>query len=184
MEDEEIVGLYWARDQRAIAETQKKYGGYCRAIAYNILGSFEDSEECVNDAFLRTWNSIPENRPKYLPAYIGRITRNIAIDKLARRRAKKRSAGGAAAVFEEMEACIPSSAGDFTEDIVIKDALNAFLASLSESNRKMFILRYWYFSDIKSIAKDCGFSESKVRTALMRLRKELKAYLEGEGIRL
>ncbi len=186
MEDRQIVELYWARSEKALAETAVKYGRYCFAIAHNVLDSDADSEECVNDTYMNAWNSMPEERPDRLKAFLGRITRNLSLDKLRKRTADKRGGGRVETALAELRECVPSN--DRTErvvdDLAITAALNGFLASLSAEKRRIFMLRYWYFASISEIASRQSVSESKVKTSLMRSRHELKRFLEKEGIEL
>lgn len=186
MEDERIVELYWARSEKAISETADKYGRYCYSIAYNILHSREDSEECVNDTYLKAWNAMPEERPRRLAAFLGRITRNLSLNRLEKYEAKKRGAGQVPLALEELQECVPSA--DNTEQIVddmaLADLLNRFLASSGAEKRKIFMRRYWYLSSVAEIAKAYGISESKVKMSLLRSREELKRYLEKEGVAL
>ena len=175
MDDKQIVDLYWERSETAISETSKKYGKYCRYIAFNILRNDEDSEECVNDTYLRAWNSIPPNRPSVLKTFLGKITRNLSLDRYELLNAKKRN---------EIQECIPSldSTENIVEEIALTDILNRFLSSLSLEQRKIFMRRYWYLSPIKEIATEYGMSESKIKMSLFRSRNELKKLLEKEGI--
>ncbi len=182
MQDEQIVALYLERDETAIKETEHKYGGYCMSIAQNILHSLHDSQECVNDTYMRTWNSIPPHKPDSLRAFIGRITRHLALNMHEKASAQKRGKGTVQLVLDELNECIPDTVGDAAEGFVITDALNTFLASLPEENRNIFVRRYWYMSAVKDIAADYGVSESKVKMRLLRMRNELKTQLEKEGI--
>ena len=170
MDDKQILDLYWERSEAAISETSKKYGKYCRYIAFNILHNDEDSEECVNDTYLRAWNSIPPNRPSVLKTFLGKITRNLSLDRYELLNAKKRNGGQMPLIFDEIQECIPS------------DILNHFLSSLSLEQRKIFMRRYWYLSPIKEIATEYDMSESKIKMSLFRSRNELKKLLEKEGI--
>lgn len=184
MEDQQIVDLYWERSEAAISETAQKYGRYCRCIAFNILRNDEDSEECVNDAYLKAWNDIPPHRPAVLKAFLGKITRNLSLDRYEKLNAKKRSGGQMPLVLEELRECLPAS--DNTESIIeemaLTDILNRFLASLSSERRKIFMRRYWYFSTVREIAAEYGMSESKVKMSLLRSRNALKNLLIREGI--
>lgn len=182
MQDEQIVALYFNRDENAIRETERKYGGYCMSIANNILQNLHDSQECVNDTYIRTWESIPPHKPESLRAFIGRITRRLALNMCEKASAQKRGKGTVQLVLDELSECIPDTVGDTVQGFVITDALNSFLASLPEQNRNIFVRRYWYMSAVKDIAADYGMSESKVKMRLMRMRNELKAHLEKEGI--
>ncbi len=184
MEDKQIVDLYWERSETAISETARKYGKYCRYIAFNILRNDEDSEECVNDTYLRAWNSIPPHRPSVLKTFLGKITRNLSLDKYEQSNAEKRNSGQMPLIFDEIQECLPAS--DDTENIIeemaLTEILNRFLSSLPFEQRKIFMRRYWYLSPIKEIATEYGISESKVKMSLFRSRNELKNLLEKEGI--
>lgn len=186
MEDKQIVDLYWMRSEDAIVQTDKKYGKYCHTIAYNILNNSEDSEECVSDTYLKAWNSLPPRRPAKLSAFLGKITRNLSLDKYRYLSAEKRGAGELPIALEELSGCVPSS--DNTEQIIeqmaLVDLLNRFLASLSPEPRKIFMRRYWYVSSIQEIAEDYGLTESKVKMSLLRSRNQLKDLMEKEGVTL
>ena len=182
MEDRQIVDLYWARSEAAISETEKKYGRYCHAIAYNILHSDEDSEECVNDTYLKVWNAIPPSMPQRFCAFIGRITRNLALDRYAQNRAQKRD-GGVELALDELAECIsPEMTGDVSDGMALKNAINGFLASLPRRTRIIFMRRYFYLLPIKEIAEGLSMSESNVKVTLMRTREKFREYLENEGI--
>ena len=182
MEDGEIVALYWQRSEQAIAETQRKYGGYCYSIAKNILWSAEDSEETVSDTYIGAWNAMPPQRPLALFAFLARICRNIACDKLDKLRAKKRSAE-VSALTEELSACIadPTAARE-AESREIAEALNSFLSTLPVDARLFFMRRYWYMDSVKAIAEKYGCGESRVKTSLHRTREKLRDYLQKEDI--
>lgn len=183
MEDHEIIELYWQRKEEAVTETADKYGKLCFRITGNILVRHEDCEECVSDTYLKIWNSIPTARPKYFSAFIGRIARNLALDKFAYLNAAKR-AQGAAVAFEELGECVSGTASveDEAEKVRLAEALNRFLASLEKEKRIVFVCRYWHFESIEGIAHRTGFSTGKVKSMLFQLRKKLRAYLESEGI--
>lgn len=184
MNDIEIIDLYFSRSEDAISETAKKYGRYCHRIAFNILCNLEDSEECVNDTYMRTWNAIPPERPNIFSVFLGRITRNLALDKYKYYHAKKRGNNFTSVAFEELKDCIPatSSTEQAVDNIALAEMLNRFLADLPAVNRKIFIQRYWYFSSIKDIASEHGMSESKVKMMMSRTRLQLKEFLEKEGV--
>ena len=186
MRDEEIIALYFARSERAIAAAQEQYGSYCRAIARNILGSEDDAEECVNDTLLRAWNAIPPQRPARLGAFLGTIARNVALNRLERDRAEKRGRGQGELALSELEECLPAPRGveEALEERAAVRAVEAFLRAQPPSRRRMFIRRYWYASPIREIARDWGYSESKTASLLRRMRDALKKYLEQEGITL
>lgn len=181
MNDRIIIDLYWQRSEEAISHTAAKYGTYCRSIAWNILSDSEDTEECVNDTYLRAWNTMPPQRPGKLQTFLGKITRNLSLDRWRRNHAQKRYCGVLSAL-EELDTCIPDSGGSLCEDLAIRDALNGFLRGLKPEHRKIFLRRYWYFSSVKEIAEDFSISKSKVKMLLLRTREKLKVYLESEGI--
>lgn len=184
MDDKMIIELYWARSELAITETAQKYGKYCYYIANNILQNHEDSEECVNDTYWKAWGAMPPNWPEKLSVYLGKITRNLSINKYNFLKAKKRGEGQLDIALEELKECIPS--GDSVEQAMEEKELvqifNQFLESLPEEKRKVFMRRYWYFSSVKEIAETYGMGESKVKMILLRTRKEFKIYLEQEGV--
>lgn len=186
MDDRQIVDLYWERSETAISETSKKYGKYCHYIAHNILHNYEDCEECVNDTYMKAWDAIPPQRPNRLSAFLGKITHNLSLNRLEKNTARKRGAGQAALVLEELEECIPASGHveQIVDDIVLAEIINSFLASLTPETRKFFVRRYWYLSPVREIACDYAVSESKVKMILMRTRNKLKKVLEKEGISL
>ncbi|MBE6535889.1 MAG: sigma-70 family RNA polymerase sigma factor [Ruminococcaceae bacterium] len=181
MEDSKIIDLYFARSETAISETQKKYAPYCHTIAYNILYSNEDAEECVNDTYLRAWQAMPPHRPSRLSSFLGRITRNLALDRYNQKNAQKRG-GSIELVLDEISECLPDTHGDDSNDKALKDAINSFLASLPKRTRIIFMQRYWYLSSISEISHSLGISESNVKVILMRTRKKFKAHLEKEEI--
>lgn len=183
MEDHAIVELYFARDENAIAETAKKFGAYCRTIAYNILASRRDAEECENDTWLAAWNSIPPNRPGRLAPYLGRITRNLALDRHDHDTAQKRG-GTLGGVLLELDECLPApgTVADHAEAAETARQISAFLRTLPEETRGIFLRRYWYCDATADIAKRYHVSESKVRVTLHRVRGKLKHYLEQEGV--
>lgn len=180
MDDNLIIDLYWNRDQRAIAETDTKYGKYCHAIAYNVLYSPQDAEECVNDTWLRAWEAMPPQRPGKLSAFLGRITRNLALDRYDYLHASKRS-GSFDLLLSELSDCIPSRQDDFAR-LELTQILNAFLRGLPEQQRNMFLRRYWHCDSIEALAKRYGMSQSAVKSNLFRTRNKLKACLEKEGV--
>ncbi len=186
MEDSKIVDLFWERSETAIAQTQQKYQRYCHYIAYNILGSDEDAEECVNDTYVRAWDSIPPHRPERLSTFLGKITRNLALDRYKGINAQKRRGAQTAAVIEELQECIPSLAypSDIVDDIALRDALNSFLYSLPSETMKIFLQRYWYMASVAEIAEEFDVSISKVKITLHRTRNSLKKHLEKEGINI
>ncbi len=186
MEDREIVALYFERNENAIEASEKKYGKYCFFIAHNILGNKEDSEECVNDTYIKAWNSIPPHRPEKLSTFLGKITKNLAFDILDKKSAKKRGSNTFSLVLEELHECIPSpsSAENEVDKLQLIENLNCFLKTLSVENRKIFLQRYWYMMPVKKIAKENDFTESKVKMSLMRTRENLRIFLEKEGVQI
>lgn len=186
MEDSEIVQLYWDRSEEAIAETSVKYGAYCHSISYGILRNSQDAEECVTDTYLKVWNAIPPQRPARLPAFLGKIARNLSLDRYRRRAAKMRGFGQVTLALEELEWSVP--APDTLTHLVdaeeLTRILERFLKNLSQEKRRVFLLRYWYFRSIQEIAEGLHITQAKVTSILHRLRRELKLYLEKEGIGL
>ena len=185
MDDGAIIALYWSRDEGAIAETQRKYGAYCRAIAVNILGSPEDAEECVSDTLHRAWNAIPPQRPVSLPAFLGRIVRNLSISRWRRERAQKRYAG-LEVMLSELEECLPDPAGveEAVEGRALTRRIERWLDGLSREDRAVFLRRYWYGEEVRALAKDWGVGPNQMAKRLQRLRKSLKRELEQEGYAL
>lgn len=186
MKDEEIISLYWNRNEQAIAATAHKYGGYCHSISYNILHSNEDAQECVNDTWLGAWKSIPPRQPKRLSAYLGKITRNLSLNRARQYSAQKRGLGQTELVLSELEDCIPAqnSVEQMFDEMVLARSISQFLRAQPRQNRNIFIRRYWYLSPIRDIATDRGMSESRVASLLFRMRNALKSHLEKEGIML
>lgn len=184
MEDNYIVEMYWQRSEAAIEHTQNKYGAYCKSIAYGILNSEEDSEECVNDAYVRLWNCIPPSRPESLKAFLARTVRNIALGRCEKMKAQKRNGEVYALALEELEECMPSceSTENAADAAMLTQLLNAFLAELKPEARRIFMLRYWYLASIKEISAKLNIGESKVKMSLQRSRKSLKIYLEKEDV--
>lgn len=186
MEDEKILQLYFARDEGAIGATAEKYGSYCTAIAGNILGSREDTEECVNDTYMRAWNAIPPHRPQVLRTFLGKITRNLAFHRYRDHTAEKRGGGELPLVLEELEGCVSGGEGPeeaFDHKMLVED-LNRFLDSLSEEKRRIFICRYFYTDSIGDIAQRFGMSYAGVGMTLNRLRTKLHTYLTKRGYEL
>lgn len=183
MTDTQIIELYFRRDQRAIAETDAQYGTYCHTIAYNILGNRQDSEECVSDTYLSTWNQLPPKRPNCLSAFLGKITRNLSIDLWRKNHAAKRGGGQIVLAIDEMDRTL--AAGQSLEDEFMAGELtkliNAFLRTLPDTERRIFILRYYHLKPVADIAADFGFNKNRVASMLMRTRKKLKDYLTQQG---
>ena len=183
MDDKQIIELYWQRDEAAIEESQSKYGSYCSSIAERILHSAEDTEECVNDTWLRAWNSIPPQRPNRLAVFFGTITRNLAIDRYRRKTAQKSGGGQIPLCLAELEDCV-GELPPIEDRLALKALLQSFLRGMPDRNREIFLLRYWYCMPVKDIAGRYGMREGAVKTLLHRLRAKLKAELEKEGTEL
>ena len=181
MDDQRIVMLYWSRNENAIRETEIKYGKYCYSIAYNILHSREDSDECVNDTWNGAWNAIPPQRPTKLQSFLARITRNIAIDRYRYDSAQKRGSEVESAIDEYWE-CIPNGDASIEDGYVMKQAINGFLESLDVRTRVIFMRRYWYSMSVKDIADGIRLSETHVSVILNRTRSKFKDHLTKEGI--
>ena len=184
MDDNMILDLYWARSESAISETAQKYGGYCTKIAMNILQNSEDTEECVNDTYLKTWNAIPPQRPTIFSSFLGKIIRNLSLNKYKEQRAKKRGGYEVVLLLDELEDCVPSSNRvEYEYEVgVIAQTIDRFLHSIDAESRIVFVRRYWYVDSIRSIAARFQMSESKVKSMLFRTRSKLRIYLEKEGI--
>lgn len=184
MEDLQIIQLFWERSEQAISETATKYGVFLWRIARNILGSHDDADECVNDTYLRAWNAIPPSRPSVLRAWLGRITRNLSLDRWNQSRAQKRGGSAVDVLLGELSECVPSPhrTEQHLEDQALADALSAFLRTLPRENRVIFLRRYWYGDRLEVIAAGMDCSAGKVKSSLFRTRKKLLAYLEKEGI--
>jgi len=184
LEDNAIVELFWQRSERALEETRIKYGKYCHTIAFNVLGNQEDCEECVNDMYLRVWNSIPPNRPEVLSPYLGKITRNLALDKVRVKNADRRGGGEVALALDELAEVVSDGdqMGKAEESREIVEAINGFLETLSDVERKVFMRRYWQMESVADVAEAYGMSVSKAASMLHRLRGRLKKHLLKEGI--
>ncbi len=184
MEDEKIVELYWQRDENAIRQTEEKYGGYCRTVAWHILEDEQDTEECLSDTWMGAWSSMPTNRPKLLAPYLAKLTRWLALSKLRERKSLKRGGGELALALDELEEAVDART-DLQRELEIKElnaALRRFLNSLDESKAQVFLARYWYFASVAEIAEKFGYTESKVTSMLHRTRKALGRYLKEEGL--
>lgn len=182
--ERQIIALYQSRDESAIRMTAEALGSYCYTVAYNVLSSREDAEECVNDTYVKAWDTMPPERPARLSAYLGTITRNIALNRYAHDRAQKRNVH-LTEVYDEAAAAMSNADGDtFADELALRDAINAFVAALPQETRIIFVRRYWYFSMVKDIAKDYGIPEGTVKSILSRTRKRFREHLEKEGIHL
>ena len=183
MLDEEIVGLYWARDERALAETERAYGARCRGLAKRILKSTEDAEECVSDAWLRLWQRIPPDRPDNFGAYLTRILRNLCLDRLRADGAAKR--GGRAITVSLDELASVTGRGDTESGLMAEElgrAVGSFLRTQSELARNIFLRRYYFFDERAEIAQRYEISAAQVSVLLSRTRKRLRTYLQKEGL--
>ena len=183
VEDDKIVELYLSRSEEAIAQTAQKYGSRLRNIAYNILNDRETAEECENDAYHETWKLIPPHEPRnYLFAFVGRIVRHIALNVCKKNSRQKRYALYCE-LTQEMQECIPAE-NDIEAEIeadYLSSLIDAFLENCTEEQQNVFVRRYWYFDSVATIAKAYGYTQSKVKTMLFRMRADLKSHLEKEG---
>ena len=185
MEDTKIIDLFWERDESAIRETEITYGRYCRTIAFNILGDEEDVQECLNDTWLGAWNSIPPARPVSLSAFLGKITRNLAISKYRANHARKRTGDRLSESLDELGECIPVSNDNVSQAIdrrILAEAINGYLDTCSEKQRKIFVRRFFYFDSIAEISQMYGIGQSDVKVTLMRMRRSLQKILEEEEL--
>lgn len=184
MDDKKIIELFWQRDECALQETKNKYGKYLYKIVFNILLNHEDCEECLNDAYLRAWNSMPPNRPDLLSAYLGKIVRNLALNTYNKKNRKKRGSGQVELVLHELEECISTGSDieDKIEDAIIINTINSFLEGLSKEDRQIFVRRYWYLESVMDIAEQNHLSVTNVQTKLYRMRKKLRLCLLKEGV--
>ncbi len=184
MDDEQIIRLFFERSEKAIDETAEKYGALCSKIAVNILGDSGESEEAVNDTWLRVWDTIPPQKPKSLGAYLSVIARNLALDRYRKKKAAKRIDGTLVTTLDEVAQILPNSLDieQLTEQRQIVERINAFLGRLPTGQRVIFVRRYFYLDSIKDISQRYGLTESSVTVTLTRIRKKLAAFLEKEGM--
>lgn len=184
MEDSQIIGLYFARDERAITETAAKYASYCHSIAYRILESHPDSEEVVNDTYMGAWNAIPPTHPVSFSAFLGKIARRLALNRWRDSRTEKRGGGEPALALEELEGCIPdrSSVEAVLENKELSASISRFVRDLPKEEQRIFVLRYWHLYSIRDIAEKYHYSESKVKSMLSRTRQKLQKHLAKEGV--
>jgi RNA polymerase sigma-70 factor (ECF subfamily) len=184
VEDSEIVALYWQRDERAIAETDGKYGPFCRAMARNLLGSPEDAEECVSDTWLEAWNSMPEEKPDLLRPWLGRVLRLNAIDRWRKAHRQKRF-GGVEDLALELEECVPACSDDpqrALEASELGQLVKCWLDGLGREDRRLFLRRYWNGEALNALAAEEGMNPALLAQRMHRLRLKLKGFLEKEGI--
>ena len=184
MDDSKILDLYWVRDEEAIRQTEKAYGNKLGRLAFGILASLEDAQECVNDTYMKAWQTIPPQRPDHFFAYLAKICRFLAFGVLDYRGAAKRKAE-LISMTEELAQCLPDPAKErIQERRELGEALNRFMGTLTKESRVIFLRRYWFADSVEAIARRYGFSESKVKTRLHRTRQQLRKFLEKEGITL
>ena len=186
MDDSKIVQLYWDRDEQAIPATSDKYGTYCISIAQNILGNQEDAEGCVNDTYMSAWNSMPPHRPKILSVFLGKITRNLSLNRYKQNTAGKRGGREVPVVLDEIAELV-SDTGSVEQEVDRKElvkAIDAFLDRLPTDKRSIFICRYWYFDSVSKIAARFGMTENHVSVTLNRLRVKLHNDLLERGFDL
>ena len=184
MEDKDIVDLYWQRSERAIAETESKYGGYCRSIAGRILQNDADAEECVNDTWLRAWNAMPSDRPGLLGCYLGKLCRWLSLNRLRDAARLRRGGGEPALALEELDEIAASGADTekLAEARELSRVISNYVNQMKEPERSVFLCRYWYMASVKEIAARFGFGESKVKSMLARSRSKLRLCLDKEGV--
>lgn len=184
MQEETLLDLYFSRSELALEQTKQQYGTYCYAIAYRILAQPQDAEECENETYWKAWQTIPPNRPHSLKAFLGKITRNLALHFWERNHAAKRGGNAVDLALDELTECIPASDSveQAADAAALQACLQSFLQQLPRETRIVFVQRYWYLNSIAEIARKNGIGESKVKMLLLRTRKKLKAVLETEGI--
>lgn len=183
MDDGKIIDLLFARDERGLREADRKYGSYCRYIAANILQNDEDCAECLNDLWLRLWNAVPPQKPDDLKLFLASVVRNLAFDRYKEKRRQKRGGEQSVEALEEIEAFVSGvdSIDEAIEQKELAHTIDRFLLSLSARERGVFVRRYYFADDTKSIAKRYGMRGGAVLTMLSRTRKKLKEYLKTEG---
>lgn len=183
MDDLAIIELYHKRDEQAIAESDRKYGGMCRSIALHLLGNREDAEECVNDTWYAAWRKMPPERPASLGAFLGRITRNLSVSRWRREHAQKRN-DGLEVLLAELEECVPSAetVESTVERKMLAEVIGAWLDTLEREEQWLFIRRYWYADSVKDLASTLREQPNTCSQRLCRLRKELRIFLESKGV--
>lgn len=183
LEDSQIVDLYWRRDEQAIYETDRKYGKYLYTVAYNIVNDNLDSEECLNDTYLSSWNKMPPNKPYVLGAFLSKITRNIAVDKLRKNNASKRVPSECMVSLSELEDCLSDDMCQNEDDTVTEIAriLNDWISTLSRRSEIIFVCRYYYSDPISNIAEMLNVSENTIFREISQMKKDLKVAIEREG---
>ena len=185
MDDPKIIELYYQRSEQAIVETDAKYGPYCRSIALNILSVREDAEECVNDTWHAAWNRMPPDLPQCLRSFLGRITRNLSISRFRSNRAQKRY-NGMEVLLSELDDCVPDCRGveELADAHALSELISGWLDSLSGDDCALFVRRYWHGDAVKDLARKWGCTAGQMAQRMLKLRRELKAYLEQEGVAL
>ena len=183
MEDTAIIQLFFQRAEQAIVEVQQKYGSFCRTVAMNLLQQKEDVEECVNDTWQAAWQRIPPENPRMLGAFLGRITRNLAISRFRKNTAQMRSEG-LTVLLSELEHCVPSgqSTEEAVDSILLGEYISKWLESLSDDDRALFLRRYWFGESLRELSREVGTGEGHLAQKLYRLRLQLKKALEKEGV--
>ena len=183
MNDEQIIELYWQRNEKAIQATKTKYGSYCHTIAYNILGHSEDTDECVNDTWLQAWNAMPPKRPARLRMFLAKITRNLSFNKFKAKRAKKRGGGEIEIVLDELEECLAdkSNVESAYQAKELGQSINQFVRTLSERDGNIFVRRYFFTESVADISGRFRMTPNNVMVVLSRARQKLKTHLEREG---
>lgn len=183
LEDAQIVRLYWKREERAITESDVKYGAYCYTVANNILSNHEDTKECVNDTWVRAWNTIPPQKPKSLKPFFAKIIRNLALNRYEMQNAKKRGGDMVTIALEELDECVSSR-----EDVesayfakLLQKNVNLFLHTIPKRECDIFLCRYFFLETTDKIAQRYGMRESNVLVILSRVRKKLRKFLIKEG---
>ena len=180
MEDREIIELYWRHSERAIAESDAKYGAYCRKIAENILNNAEDAAECVNDTWMCAWNAIPPQRPGNLKMFFAKIVRNLAVDRVRKSAAQKRGGGELEEILDELSACVPDAQAE-VEARELRESIDRFVGALPRREGDLLIRRYFFAEPLEDIAARYGMTANAVSASLSRTRKKLAAYLKKEG---
>lgn len=186
MEDEKIIELYFARNEQAVTETDRKYGGYCFTLANSILNNREDAEEAVSDTYLKTWNAIPPQKPSMLKMFLAKITRNLSFSRWRKLSAEKRGGGAMELVLEELDTCIPAP-GKVEDNLMGKElakAIRCYLNTLSQREQDIFLRRYFFVEETETIARRYGMKPATVLRTLSRTREKLKHYLTREGYAL
>ena len=182
MDDTGIIDLYWARDERAVEETERKYGSHCRSISYRILKNRQDMEECVNDTYVRAWNTIPPQRPFALGAFLAKIVRNLSLNYYRAGHAQRRGGGQVTLLLEELEDCAADGPEQLLEAAELSRLVDRFLRQLPQKDCCIFMRRYWYMDSVEEIARRYHMALGSVKSSLFRTRQKLRVYLEEEGV--